>query len=409
MDIESSFRRLQDDAGWRLAHLEPRAHAMDAVQHRVSPARWWAIGIAATAMVVVAVLVVVGIVSWRGGATPPIAPPTSSSPAPQTPTPNPKPSETPAADADPSSNRVLPVFGGDCGAVLGGSDVSAAIDATVPDPVDASYWYPDQWAIELNGGMECLWEPDLPTNDYPGGADHWLHAWVIAANAFPDGGAKVGVECVEGDPEYGQPTTCDFTTTSYGYVLTGTFTRGAGSSNGEFAALSAAFARSALASGPAPAAWAPAAGDWSTSVDCAALIDSTDPASAMRAHGVTIHDLRDDVSANAPQILSVTAGVGSCDYWSDPESGHPRFGELRATIISGGAWMLDPSTDAPRVDVPGSDLAIKGAGFDEGAAFTIRATSGHNLLVVWGYYSEDGAADLAAYSSRLIAVLDAQR
>lgn len=179
MTPEEQLRAMAADASrWELAPWTPTQRPSTAAERpeRVSRGRWWAIGFSTVAVVVVAAIVLLVAVNFRG--TTPAPPITTNTPSPSsTPSPSPTPpptstptstrTETPAALPGADGSRPAAVFGGDCAAVLTAGDLDAlgpfeqSVDATNDleagstegGSLDVDFGY----TVAERGAIYCSW------------------------------------------------------------------------------------------------------------------------------------------------------------------------------------------------------------------------------------------------------------
>lgn len=394
MTPEEQFRRLRDTTRWTVAPLEPRRHAPVHVAFAV---RWV---LPVVAVVVVGMLVLVGVQSFRGSmqqpAPVPTDTPTSVPTHPETSTPSPAPTATQTLSTWTSPPSTA--LGGDCSALFSNDQAKTILGASQVSAAGAGFSIPGlaerlEYAVaEHNGGLVCSWDGDNSVQT------RWL---VISRKAFPDLDPGLTIFTGQG---------VRAVAVSNGYVLIGWISDNGGDGReGVIAeAASQAFA-SAVSSAAAPMdPWTREDGQWSDGYDCDALYAEAGVWDAVGRDPQTLENGRSDNWPSwAEAALQKGHGLTQCSTTTYGET-------LEVSVLAGGAWIEDDVAKIPgarKLTIRDSDSSWTSYEVatdpGEGEMRYIYAFDGDNVLSVSpGYGAYD---DVIAAVPRLLRTLDSPK
>jgi hypothetical protein len=299
--------------------------------------------------------------------------------------PSAQPSETPSTTPAPAVEPKQ-LLDGECAALFGDDEVSAAIGAPVAPQATEWDLDPEYVAPAQLGGIRCLWgESDDP-------ASRGLSVVVLPTTALPEPGSP-DPECTEG---YG----CLFTAASGAWSLFGVLMNSEmpiATTTAAYESLVASFT-ARLASEPEPRRYKPE-GAWPVVSDCSTLDAQRLVGAAIGSPGAEPMPLGGDAETNAGIYLAVrSAKITNCGWSGDSGAG------VELNALPGGAWIEDAVAAAPGATpaaVPGSTSAYT-------VGDRLHVFAGENWFVLDTADTSDAEA-LATGASELVAELNTLR
>jgi hypothetical protein len=351
MTPEERLRRLAGAEPWGFEPFRP-----DYTPSRVEAAparRPWVIGFATVATVLLAVIVIAGVVMWRGGTEAPIAPPTPTGPS--TPTPGQTPTAVPTV-------QPAQVFDGDCSTMLSNKQVEAVIGSlgiqidpstnkeVAYDATRSALEAPGFFAVIEHGGVGCQW----------GAGDSTLILSAVPEGAVP---AIPNSDCSDGPSANGRGSQlCLIEYTAHGVRYSG----GVSAKVGEAAGMADAIYSDLEKITPDTTVAAPVypAGTWPPA-DCDGIRASLD-ATGNDFTLTPTNDAFESYSTAKARLVAETVGQPwGCFLVVKAANGDDGMPYVNVEVYPGGAWMTSlvqhPSKESESVStkaaVPGFDAA----------------------------------------------------